>query len=95
MNLYTIVTNDKYEIPVICDLRAKEAAEFLQTTVGNVRNIVLKPRKRSQYKVVVTGKVLFDKGKYNKEYAMKHDRSEYFKEYYRRKRYGRSEKNLE
>ncbi len=27
MNLYTIVTNDAYELPVLCNVRAKEAAE--------------------------------------------------------------------
>ena len=32
MNLYTIVTNDKYEFPVKCDVRVGEAAVFLNTT---------------------------------------------------------------
>ncbi len=29
MNLYMIVTNDRYELPVKCGLSAGEAAEFL------------------------------------------------------------------
>lgn len=84
MNLYTIVTNDEYEFPVRCDIRVKEAADFLETTTGNVRNMVLKPRKKSKYKVIITGKVKFDKRAYCKMYSMTHDRSAYYKE-----RYGR------
>lgn len=84
MNLYTIVTNDEYEIPIKCDARAKEAADFLGTTTGNIRNMVLRPRKKSKYKVIITGRVEFDKHAYNKIYSMTHDRSEYFRERYRR-----------
>lgn len=85
MNLYTIVTNDKYELPVLCDLNVKEAAEFMGTTGNNLRNMVLKPRKKARYKVIITGKVKSDKAAYQKMYDMTHDRSEYFKQYYRRK----------
>lgn len=86
MNLYTIVTNDKYEFPVKCDVRVKEAADFLETTTGNVRNMVCKPRKKSKYKVLITGKVEFDKHAYYKRYSMTHDRSKYFREWYRVKK---------
>lgn len=85
MNLYTIVTNDKYELPVTCDLRAKEAADFMGTTCSNLRNMVLKPRKKARYKVVITGKVAFNNLQYQRVYAMTRDRSDYYKEYYRRK----------
>lgn len=84
MNLYTIVTNDEYELPVKCDVKIKEAADFLGTTPGNVRNMLCKPRKKSKYRVIVTGKVGFDARAYNKRYAMTHDRSKYFRERYRR-----------
>ena len=82
MNLYTIVTNDEYEFPVKCDIRVKEVANFLGTTTGNVRNMVLKPRKKSKYKVIVTGKVQYERKSYCKKYDMTHDRSEYFHERY-------------
>lgn len=82
MNLYTIVTNDEYEFPIKCDVKAREAADFLGTTTGNVRNMVLNPRKRSRYKVIISGKVKFNKREYCKIYAMTHDRSEYFKKRY-------------
>ena len=85
MNLYTIVTADQYELPVKCDLKVHEAADFLKTTPGNVRQLVFKGRKRHGYKVIVTGRVGFDNREYSKRYDMTHDRSEYFKEYYRRK----------
>lgn len=85
MNLYTIVTNDEYELPVKCDLRVQQAAEFLGTTANNVRHMVCRPPKKNPYKVIVTGKVKFDRRMWEKKYRMTHDRSEYFKEYYRRK----------
>ncbi len=84
MNLYTIVTNDKYELPVMCDLNVKEAAEFMGTNGNNLRNMVLKPRKKSKYKVIISGKTRFDARAYRKQYDMTHDRSEYFRERYRR-----------
>ncbi len=85
MNLYTIVTNDKYELPVMCDLSVKEAAKFMKTNGNNLRNMVLKPRKKSKYRVMVSGKIKYDRKAYQKRYDMTHDRSEYFREYYRRK----------
>ena len=82
MNLYTIVTNDKYEMPVKCDMRVGEVAAFLGTTKNNVRNMVLKPRKKSKYKVIVSGKVEFDRAEYARRYYMTHDRTEYFRRWY-------------
>ena len=86
MNLYTIVTNDAYEFPVKSDIRVGEAASFLHTTKGNVRNMVLKPRKKSKYKVIVTGKVEFDRVKYARRYYVPHDRTEYFRQMYLKKK---------
>lgn len=85
MNLYTIVTNDEYEFPVKSDIRVKEAAEFFGTTTNNVRHMVCRPLKKSPYKVIVSGKVIHDQKMYGKRYRMIHDRSEYFREW-RRKR---------
>lgn len=90
MNLYTIVTNDEYELPVKCDLRVKEAAEFLLTNPNNLRNMVCKPRKKSPYKVIVSGKVVFNRKMYDKKYCMTHDRSKYYKEWHRK----RKDKNM-
>lgn len=87
MNLYTIVTNDKYELPVKCDIIAREAAEFLGTNSNNVRHMVCKPPKKSLYKVIVTGKVVTDRKMWEKKYRMTHDRSEYFREYRRKKKW--------
>lgn len=75
VNLYMIVTNDKYELPVKCDAKVEDVADFLNTTPSNVRHMVCKPRKNSKYKVVVIGKVRFDKKEYAKRYAITHDRS--------------------
>lgn len=66
MNIYNIVTNDEYEIPIKCDLRVKEVAEFFGTSTNNIRSMISKPRKKSKYKV--SGKVEHDAKLYNKAY---------------------------
>ena len=86
MNLYMIVTNDEYELPVKCDVNTREAAQFLNVTPGHVRKMVCNPPKMTKYKVVVTGKVKTDKVLYQKRYRMSHDRSEYSREYHRKRR---------
>lgn len=71
MNLYNIVTNDEYEIPVKCDLRVREADEFFGTSTNNIRRMISKPLKKSKYKVIVSGKVEHDAKLYNKAYKKK------------------------
>ena len=82
MNLYTVVTNDKYEFPVKSDMRVAEVAKFLGVAKSTVRNMVFKPRKKSKYKVVVTGKVEYDHKEYLRKYFKTHDRAEYKRQYY-------------
>lgn len=86
MNLYTIVTNDAYELPVLCDVRVKEAAEYLHTTPGGIQRMICRPPKRSAYKPVVTGQVTHDSQRYNREYSLSHDRTEYMNQYYQKNR---------
>ncbi len=83
MNLYTIVTNDKYEFPVKIDVRFGEVVEFLGMSKTNVKNMIYKPRKKAKYKILITGKIKFDQNAYSKKYLLTHDRSEYFRKYYR------------
>lgn len=83
-NIYTIVTNDKYEFPVKSDLRANDVAEFLSVSTNYVSRLATYPTKKSKYKVVLAGRVKFNQSLYNKKYAMMHDRSDYYKERYRR-----------
>ena len=68
-NLYNIVTNDEYEIPVRCDLNVNEAAEFFGTNANNLRKMVIRPPKKTLYKVVVSGKVEHDSKEYMKLYG--------------------------
>ncbi|MBD5529719.1 MAG: hypothetical protein HDR02_15150 [Lachnospiraceae bacterium] len=82
MNLYTIVTNDAYELPVLCDVRVKEAAAYLSTTPEGIRRMICRPPKRSAYKPVITGKVKHDPRKYYRKYSQTHDRTEYRRKYY-------------
>lgn len=92
INLYAIVTNDEYEFPVQCDLKVKEVADFLGITTNNVNQRVFKPVKKSKYKILVSGRVKFDKQIYDKMYSLSHDRSLYFKEHYRKKKLSLIEK---
>lgn len=71
MNLYNIVTNDEYEIPVKCELRVREAAEFFRTNTNNIRRMISRPPRKSKYKVIVSGKVEHDAKLYNKAYKKK------------------------
>ena len=82
MTRYTIVTNDEYEIPVKCDATAQECAEYIGTTPGNVRNMVVKPRKKSKYKVIVSIKTKFDRRKWNRNYDRSAKRKKYFHDRY-------------
>lgn len=86
MNLYTIVTNDAYELPVLCDVRVAAAAEYLNTTPEGIRRMVCRPPRRSAYKPVVTGRVRHDSRKYYRNYRQTHDRTEYMKRYYQKNR---------
>ena len=86
MNLYTIVTNDALELPVLCDVRAKEAAEYLHTTPGGVQRMICRPPKRSAYKPLITGRVRHDPRRYYRHYSQSHDRTEYMKRYYQKNR---------
>ena len=95
MNLYTVVTNDRYEFPVKCDIRAGEAARFLGVSASWMHRIVHDPQKKSRYRVIVSGKVKFDKRAYDKWYGMTHDRSRYFSERGKRVRQERKRIQME
>lgn len=75
--LYTIVTNDEYELPVKCDATAQECAEWLGTTKGNIRNMAFKRRKKGKYNVIISGHVKGEKKK-----TLPKDRSQYFHDRY-------------
>lgn len=72
-NLYTIVTNDEYEIPIKCDLRVSEAAKFFKTDENNIRRMIIRPLKKSKYKVVISGYVKYDNREYEKVKGIKNE----------------------
>lgn len=88
MNLYTIVTNDAYEFPVKCDLRVGEVAKFLNVAKSTVRHMVFKPRKKSKYKVIVSGKTKYNAKEAQKRYRMTHDRSKQQRQWYMKRKGG-------
>lgn len=93
MKTYMIVTNDKYELPVRADLvGAQQVADYLGLTVNRVRKNICTGiwNHRQQYKAVVVGdaegSIEERRRAYNKRYSMSHDRSEYYRQYYRTKK---------
>lgn len=92
-NIYLIVTNDEYELPVAERIGIRACSEFIGLTEGTIASNISKNQwgKRSKYKVVLLGRYEkeFDKKKYDKayyqEYIKTHDRSEYFKKRWREK----------
>lgn len=86
MNLYMIVTNDKYELPCAVDLNIHEVANFIGTTLGTAKNMVYRPRKNAKYKVLISRKMCRQRQKLEnrKRYDKTRDRSEYFRERYKR-----------
>lgn len=85
-NLYTIVTNDEYELPVLCDIRVAAAAEFFGCAENDVRKMVLRPLKKLKYKPIVTGTVRHDAQASRIRYELTHDRAAYYRRYYRENR---------
>lgn len=93
MKTYMIVTNDKYELPVRADLvGAQQVADYLGLTVNRVRKNICTGiwNHRQQYKAVVVGNaegsIEERRRAYNKRYSMSHDRSEYYRQYYKAKK---------
>lgn len=91
MKVYMIVTNDILEIPVKEVVGGIAAAEFLGMKRKTFHTYMMKgfPRKH-KYKAVVIKEMQFEDKKernhyHGKKYRMKHDRTEYFKEYWRKK----------
>lgn len=93
MKTYMIVTNDAYETPVKHDLKgAVEVARYLGLSVNRVRKNICTGiwNHKSEYKAVVdesgTVDALERRREYSKRYSLTHDRTEYYKQYYRRKK---------
>lgn len=93
MKTYMIVTNDEYELPVSDEIvGAKAVAEKLGIPLTRVRHGMTRGfAKKAKYKVVVVKeRQVEDKQQYHKEYCKRygftHDRTEYFREWYRRKK---------
>ena len=88
MKKYLIVTNDKYELPMYAECTGiKQVANVLGKSESTIRKYISWGfPDSSKVKVVCTKNKLYkDNKERSKIYDMTHDRTEYFKEYYRRK----------
>lgn len=89
VNLYNIVTNDEYELPVVMDIKgAEKVGEILGIPANMVRKRIWRGKwpKKCTKKAIVVGVVEYeDRPTREKRYRMKEDRTEYFRQRYRRK----------
>lgn len=88
MKKYLIVTNDEYELPMFAECTGiKQVANVLGKSENTIRKYLscgFPPK--SKYKVVCTKSKLYkDNKECSKIYDMTHDRTEYFRNYYRKK----------
>lgn len=93
MKTYMVVTNDEYELPVSGELvGAKAVADFMCLPISTVNKYIsVKVPRKSKYKpVLLQEKQHEDKQAYNraysKRYDMTHDRSDYFRKQYQKKK---------
>lgn len=90
MKKYEIVTNDEYELPIAIDFySAAEVGEYLGISKAAVLNRIRRGQKRTKYKVIcreVQSTKRKSNAEYCKKYDMSHDRSEYFRRYYRKRK---------
>ena len=56
VNLYNIVTNDKYELPYLCDIKGKQAAaDFLEISLTQFYRNTKSDKWKGKYKAVCVG----------------------------------------
>ena len=56
VNLYTIVTNDKYELPYVCDIKGRQAtADFLGMSLSQFNRNIKTDKWKGKYKAVFVG----------------------------------------
>ena len=89
--VYMIVTNDEYEMPVKCDIiGAKAVSEYMGISLSYLRQMLCgaKPWVKRYKAVVIDNANLTKKNQYMryKRYSMKHDRTEYNRLRYKKKK---------
>ena len=84
-NVYIIVTNDKYEIPIKMDcIGVKEAASYIGISENYARKMMCGYNPwTTRYKIIQFGEYKPNRKKYMKQFDLTHDRTEYFKKYYK------------
>lgn len=88
MKKYLIVTNDEYELPMYAEcIGIKQVAYILNKKESTIRKyICMGFPESSKFKVVCTQSKLYKNNREcSKVYDMTHDRTEYFRNYYRKK----------
>lgn len=71
IKMYTIVTNDEYELPVAMNIKgAKAVADYLGMTVQSVRHRLMRDSWKGNFKAIETGTVEpMDKREYQRWYG--------------------------
>ena len=80
-----VVSNDEYELPIMQFKSAQECGDHFGISANSVRQRVCRNGLINGNKIVSVS-VKVNKHAYQKHYDMTHDRTEYFRELYRRKK---------
>ena len=83
-----IITNDQFELPLMQFSSAEECGEHFGLSANVVRQRVCRKGLIDGNRIITIADPEWknDKKAYQKRYSMTHDRTEYFKERYRRKK---------
>lgn len=88
--IYMIVTNDDFETPVKCDvIGAQAVADYMGVSLQYLREMLCgaKPwSKKQKYKAVCMGEAGLAQ-KHHNLWAMTHDRTEYYRQYYLKRKH--------
>ena len=86
--IFMVITNDELELPLMQFSSAKECGEHFGISANAVRQKVCRGRLIEGHKIITISDPNWEYNKqaYQKRYSMTHDRTEYFKERYRRKK---------
>lgn len=87
--IFMVITNDELELPLMQFSSAEECGEHFGVSANVVRQKVCRKGLIDGNRIItIPDPERFDPQAYQKRYSMTHDRTEYFRERWRRKKCG-------
>ena len=85
--MYMIVTNDEYELPVAAFENVNDIAHYLNISPSTVRTRIHRKHWKAEKIIRIDeGEKKRTRAEYQNWYHKTHDRSEYFRQYYQKKK---------